>query len=124
MSKRIIYQTDAGGVSVLTPTEDRGLTVQQVAEKDVPAGKPFKIVDETDIPKDRSERNSRTVDAATLTDGVGADYGEGSVWCVLDYVREIPVLSHSDPDVDIVKYDGVEYKGAIQINADTGEVTQ
>jgi hypothetical protein len=78
MTKRIIYQNDNGGVSIVIPTPDCGLTIEQIALKDVPTGKPFKIVDATDIPSDRSQRNSWVVDSADLTDGVGADYGVGS----------------------------------------------
>ncbi|MCW8917485.1 MAG: hypothetical protein OQL08_01510 [Gammaproteobacteria bacterium] len=71
MNKRIIYQTDNGGVAVIIPA-DCGLTVRQIAEKDVPTGKPFKIVDQADIPADRSQRAAWVVDPADLTDGVGA----------------------------------------------------
>ncbi len=78
MTKRIIYQTDDGGVAVIIPAPDCGLTVEEVALKDVPYGKPFKIVDVSDIPTDRSEREGWTVDEADLTDGQGADYGVGS----------------------------------------------
>ena len=78
MTKRIIYQTDDGGVAVIIPAPDCGLTVEEVALKDVPYGKPFKIVDVSDIPTDRSQRAAWTVDGAALTDGVGADYGVGS----------------------------------------------
>jgi hypothetical protein len=78
MTKRIIYQNDNGGVSIVIPAPDCGLTIEQIALKDVPTGKPFKIVDAADIPSDRSQRNSWVVDSADLTDGVGADYGVGS----------------------------------------------
>jgi hypothetical protein len=71
MNQRIIYQNDAGGVAIITPC-DCGLTIEQIAAKDVPTGKPFKIVDVSDIPTDRQWRNEWTVDEADLTDGVGA----------------------------------------------------
>ena len=70
-NKRIIYQNDTGGVAVLTPA-DCGLTIEQIAAKDVPTGKVYKIVDAADIPTDREWRDSWTVDEADLTDGVGA----------------------------------------------------
>jgi len=70
-NKRIIYQNDTGGVAVLTPA-DCGLTIEQIAAKDVPTGKPYKIVDASEIPTDRQWRNEWTVDEADLTDGVGA----------------------------------------------------
>lgn len=77
MEKCIIYQDD-GGVSVVFPAPDCGLTVEQIALKDVPFGKPFKIINVSDLPTDQSTRNAWTVDEADLTDGVGADYGIGS----------------------------------------------
>ena len=71
MDKRIIYQNESGGVSVIIPAEC-GLTIEQIAAKDVPTGLPYKIVDVSDIPLDRSERNAWVVVEVDLTDGVGA----------------------------------------------------
>ena len=70
-NKRIIYQNDEGGVAVIIPCEC-GLTIEQIAAKDVPTGKAYKIVDAADIPTDRQWRAEWTVDEADLTDGVGA----------------------------------------------------
>jgi hypothetical protein len=72
---RIIYRTDEGGVAVIVPTDEalRSHTIQEIAKKDVPSGKPFKIVDVSDIPSDRTFRNAWEADEADLTDGVGAD---------------------------------------------------
>jgi len=71
MDQRIIYQNDEGGVAVLIPA-DCGLTIAQIAAKDVPTGVPYKIVDVADVPADRQWRDSWTVDEVDLTDGVGA----------------------------------------------------
>ena len=71
MDQRIIYQNDEGGVAIIIPC-DCGLTIKQIAAKDVPTGKPYKIVDVADIPTDREWRNEWAVDEADLTDGVGA----------------------------------------------------
>ena len=71
MERRIIYKNETGGVSVIVPC-DCGLTVEQIAAKDVPTGRPYKIVDASEIPTDRSQRNLWDVDEADLTDGVGA----------------------------------------------------
>ena len=75
MNQRIIYPTDDGGVAVIIPA-DCGLTIEQIAAKDVPAGKPYKIVDVADIPSDRTFRDAWTVNEAELTDGVGAESNE------------------------------------------------
>jgi len=57
MNKRIIYSTDDGGVAVVIPA-NCGLTIEQIAAKDGPAGKPYKIVDGSEIPSDRTFRNA------------------------------------------------------------------
>ena len=81
MSQRIIYQNQEGNVAVIVPAPECGLTIEEIAAKDVPAGKPYKIVDVSEIPTDRSQRNAWTVDDAELTDGVGA------VWNTFDEVQ-------------------------------------
>lgn len=58
MNQRIIYPTDEGGVTVIIPAPDCGLTIEQIAEKDVPPGVPFRIVDAADIPADRTFRDA------------------------------------------------------------------
>jgi len=57
MNARIIYPTDEGGVAIIVPS-NCGLTIEQIAAKDVPSGKPYKIVDVADIPSDRTFRNA------------------------------------------------------------------
>jgi hypothetical protein len=39
MNSRIIYPVD-DGVAIIVPAVDCGLTIEQIAAKDVPAGKP------------------------------------------------------------------------------------
>lgn len=56
MNQRIIYPNDDGGVSIIIPAPNCGLTIEQIAVKDVPAGKPYKIVDVSEIPEDRTFR--------------------------------------------------------------------
>jgi hypothetical protein len=58
MNSRIIYPTDDGGVAVIVPAVECGLSIEEIAAKDVPAGKPYKIVDASDIPSDRTFRNA------------------------------------------------------------------
>ena len=71
MNKRIIYKNDDGSISIIIPA-DCGLTVEQIAKKDVPTGLSYKIVNVSDISSDRTFRNAWTIDDAELTDGVGA----------------------------------------------------
>ena len=58
--KRIIYPNDDGGVSVIVPSDNCGLSVEDIARKDVPTGKAYQIVDVADVPSDRSFRNAWT----------------------------------------------------------------
>lgn len=58
MNQRIIYSNDDGGVSIIVPAPECGLTIEEIAAKDVPEGKPFKIVDVSDVPSDRTFRNA------------------------------------------------------------------
>jgi len=52
MEQRIIYQNETGGVAIIIHS-DCGLTIEEIAAKDVPTGKAYKIVDVADIPTDR-----------------------------------------------------------------------
>jgi hypothetical protein len=60
--KLIIYPNDNGGIVLLTPAPECGLSLEEIAAKDVPAGKPWKIVDAADVPADREFRNAWTAD--------------------------------------------------------------
>lgn len=53
--KRVIYPNDEGGVSIIVPAP--GATEEQVL-KAVPKGKPYEIVNVSDIPSDRTFRNA------------------------------------------------------------------
>ena len=76
MDQLIIYRQDDGGVALVVPTPEclQFKTIQEIAEKDVPAGKPYKIVSVDDIPSDRTFRDAWEVDESTLTDGAGGEH--------------------------------------------------
>ena len=57
-NKRILYQTEEGGVAVICPADNCPLTIEEIAAKDVPAGRPWKIVDVSEVPSDRTFRNA------------------------------------------------------------------
>ena len=59
-NKRIIYPNDEGGVSIVVPAPDCELSLEQIAGKDVPAGKPYQIVDASEVPSSREYRNAWT----------------------------------------------------------------
>jgi hypothetical protein len=58
MTQRIIYPTDEGGVAIVIPSPEalETMTIEEIAAKDVPTGKPFKIVNIEDVPSDRTFR--------------------------------------------------------------------
>lgn len=73
----IVYKNENGGVSVVHPT-DEALAIygiDAIAQKDVPFGKPYKIIEASELP-DRSQRNGWDIDEALLTDGVGSESNE------------------------------------------------
>jgi hypothetical protein len=77
MNQRIIYPTDDGGVAILIPAPEclETHTIEEIAVKDVPAGKPYKIINATDMPSDRTFRNAWEVQIDE-PDGVGAESNE------------------------------------------------
>lgn len=69
MAKKILYKEN-DGVAVITPILDWAGTIDELARKDVPTGKKYKIIDESILPS-RDFRNAWEVDESQLTDGVG-----------------------------------------------------
>lgn len=62
MTQRIVYKNNDGTISIVVPAPDTGLTIQQIAAKDVPHGIPYEIVNVSDIPEDRTFRNAWTLE--------------------------------------------------------------
>lgn len=58
MDHRIVYANETGGVTVLIPALASGMSLEQIAAKDVPSGRPHRIVHVNDIPSDRTFRNA------------------------------------------------------------------
>ena len=56
---KIIYPTDSG-IAILTPTGE--LSIEDTAAKDVPAGVSYRIVNDEDVPSDRTFRNALKYD--------------------------------------------------------------
>ena len=55
---RIVYLNDKGGISVVIPSPRWSGTMEELADKDVPDGKPYKIVEDSVIPSDRTFRDA------------------------------------------------------------------
>jgi len=75
MEQRIIYKNDDQSVSVIIPAPEALSLygIEAIAAKDVPSGKPYKIVSVSEIPADRTFRSAWEVNEADLTDGVGSE---------------------------------------------------
>jgi hypothetical protein len=60
MNKRIIYKNPDNSVSIIVPSSEylETHTIEELALKDVPANTPYKIVDVSEIPSDRTFRNA------------------------------------------------------------------
>lgn len=52
---KIIYQTETG-IAIIHPTGE--LSIEEVTAKDIPAGAPFRIVNDDEVPSDRTFRNA------------------------------------------------------------------
>ena len=87
MPKRIIYQTNEGGVAIIITAGE--LPLEEVARKDVPAGVPFKIIDTVDVPDDRTFRSAWEAD---MTSPHGVGIGQSS-WFIEQYEAEIAVIN-------------------------------
>ena len=68
----IICPADKAFTHEINPSTGKNWTIEEIAAKDVPTGLKYKIVEDSEIPTDRSFRNAWTVDESDLTDGVGA----------------------------------------------------
>jgi hypothetical protein len=64
--KRIIYQSESGGVAVIIPTES-----VELALKDVPEGVAYEIVEDDAIPSDRFFRNAWVANGAAVDVDLG-----------------------------------------------------
>ncbi len=76
MTQVIIYKQDNGIPAVLVPTAEvlETHSIMEVAIKDVPAGKHFKIIDASELAElEGIPQEAWEIDDADLTDGVGGD---------------------------------------------------
>ena len=76
--KRIIFKNTDNSIGVIIPSQEAmsKYTLVQIANKDVPAGLPYKIVNTSDVPSDRTFRNAWELAEDTVFDGVGSESNE------------------------------------------------
>ncbi len=69
---RIIYNRSNKKISILHPAPEWPGTMEELAQKDVPTGLKYKIVEDSAIPDDLTFRDAWEIADSELTDGVGA----------------------------------------------------
>ena len=62
MNKKIVYTKDDGTLAIVIPTPEAldKMTIEEIAIKDVPTGKEYHIVEDSEIPSDRTFRDAWT----------------------------------------------------------------
>lgn len=87
MAQVIAYQQNNGKLAVVYPTGE--LPFEEVARKDVPAGVPYVIVDESDLPQDNVFFEAWEADFSTPHGtGIGAQ-----AWFIEKYQAEIAAIN-------------------------------
>jgi len=66
---KIIYLQDNNVVAIVSLADESNIL--EDAAHYVPAGKKFKIIDDSELPADTKYRDAWTVDESDLTDGIG-----------------------------------------------------
>ena len=70
MTQVIIYPNNNGGIALVIPALECGLSVEEIARKDVPAGKPYHIINANQLPQDNVFFNAWEADFSN-PDGYG-----------------------------------------------------
>ena len=74
MSKTILYPNPNGSVVFVWPALDTALSVEQIAQKDVPKGAPYIIANTADLPSDHTFFDAFEADFSNPDGyGIGAD---------------------------------------------------
>ena len=76
-TRRILYPNETGGINVLIPSDE--MSFEDVCKKDVPAGKPYIIVDATELP----DGNFRSAWQADFSSPDGTGIGNEAYWASL-----------------------------------------
>ena len=58
--KRIVYRTEGGDLAIVMPASSTKFSIEEIAAKDVPEGRPREIIDSTQLPADRFFRMAWT----------------------------------------------------------------
>lgn len=67
---KIIYQNQDDTIAIIMPVEGCGLTIEQIAQKDVPFGVAYLITEDSDLPEDWSTSSAWEADFSSPS-GIG-----------------------------------------------------
>jgi hypothetical protein len=74
MNKLIIYPEGVSGIAICYPASNCGISLEEIARKDVPAGKPYLILDNSQVPTDHTFFNAFEADFSNPDGhGIGHD---------------------------------------------------
>jgi hypothetical protein len=75
MSRDLIIfpMEDGQGIAVLQPSQNIPWTIEQLADRDIPAGTPYKFISYSDVPEDYFFRPAWTADFSE-PDGIALGY--------------------------------------------------
>ena len=91
MAKVILYPNERGGIAICYPAPNCGISIEEIARKDGPAGRPYLIVDETDVPTDHTFFEAFEAD---FTNPHGYSVG-AQAWFIEQYEAEIAAVTAS-----------------------------
>jgi hypothetical protein len=100
MDKVIIYNEDNNRLSIISPTNFSNLTIEQIASKDVPNGKTYKIINKSELSNlDTTLRNAWSLNSnneieINLT--LAKDFWK-------DKIRQARTLALKELDIDFIK---------------------
>ena len=88
---KIIFKNEDNSIGIITPTEEAlsFATIQQIAEKDVPHNLPFWIVEDSEIPTDRTFRSAWTIDEDLEPHGFGGECNEFDAELLAKYKEQM-----------------------------------
>jgi hypothetical protein len=107
--KRIVYQNNDGGISVIIPAPDGDLTIEQIAAKDVPPNTDYKIVDVSELPQDRELRSAW-------------ENNDEKIEINFDKAKKITKQRLREERKPLLAAQDVEYLKALEVNGDTTEI--
>lgn len=102
---KIIYTNIDGSLSVLSPSPAWKGTMEELAIKDVPAGLPYEIVEDSAIPTDRTFRNAWALEGKIISHDM-----EKAKEIKRDQLRaeRIPLFAVLDKDVSIASVEALK----------------